>query len=91
MLKSPFSREAAALRSLLVEMRRGAGLTQRALASKLGREHSFVARVEQGERRLDVVEFLWVCRACGADPVMLIECLVRAGGAQKPSARRGRK
>ena len=48
-------------------MRQKAGLTQRELAAKLGREHSFVWRIESGERRLDVVEFFWVCQALGQD------------------------
>ena len=52
----------------LVDMRRKAGLTQRALAGRLSREQSFVWRIETGERRLDVVEFSWVCRAMGFDP-----------------------
>ena len=49
-------------------MRKAAGLTQRQLAKRLKREHSFVSRIELGERRLDVVEFYWVCRACDQDP-----------------------
>ncbi len=32
------------------------GLTQRDVAAKLGRPPSFVAKVESGERRLDVIE-----------------------------------
>ena len=47
----------------LVAMRTEAGLTQRDLAKRLNREHSFVWRVETGRRRLDVVEFYWLCRA----------------------------
>ena len=39
----------------IVEIRKEAGYTQRELAKKLGREHSFVARIEQGERRVDIV------------------------------------
>ena len=45
----------------LVAMRKKAGLTQRQLAKKLNREYSFVWRIETGERRLDLVEFYWVC------------------------------
>ena len=45
----------------LVAMREKAGLTQRQLAKKLNREYSFVWRIETGERRLDLVEFYWVC------------------------------
>ena len=48
-------------------MREQAGLTQRQLAEKLNREHSFVWRIEKGERRLDLVEFFWVCEALGQD------------------------
>ena len=91
MLKSVFSPQYAALRALLVDMRKAAGLTQRALALRLGREHSFVARIEQGERRLDVVEFLWVCEACGADPVEAIQDLARRRGARRSAAKRRRK
>ena len=42
-------------------------MTQRDLAQKMKREHSFVWRIEKGERRLDVLEFFWVCRALGQD------------------------
>ncbi len=67
MEKSTFSPLYDALRKRLVSMRKAAGLTQRQLAERLGRERSFVARVELGERRLDVVEFFWFCRACKQD------------------------
>ena len=45
-------------------MRKAAGLTQRQLATKMGREQSFVTRIEHGERRLDVVEFVTYAKAC---------------------------
>ena len=44
-------------------------MSQRQLAAKLGRERSFVGRIEVGDRRVDLVEFHWICRACGYDPV----------------------
>ena len=68
MQKSTFTPLYAVFRKRLVAMRKAAGLTQRELAKRLNREHSFVARIEQGERRVDVVEFYWLCRACGAPP-----------------------
>lgn len=61
----------------IVEMRNKAGFTQRDLAKKLGREHSFVARIEQGERRVDIVEFYLICRACKVSPEKVILDLVR--------------
>src|SRR5258708_1361103 len=69
MEKSTFTPLYERLRQRLVEMREKAGMTQRNLAQKLGRENSFVSRIELGERRLDVVEFFWVLRALGQDPV----------------------
>ena len=51
----------------LITMRTEAGFTQQQLADALEREQSFVWRIEHGERRLDVVEFFWVCEALGQD------------------------
>jgi hypothetical protein len=43
-------------------------LTQAEVAAKLGRYQSFVATVESGQRRIDVVEFLDFADAIGFDP-----------------------
>lgn len=40
----------------------------RELGKLLGKPHSYIQRVEDGERRLDVVEFVWYCRALDIDP-----------------------
>lgn len=71
MEKSTFTPLGVLLRERVAEIRSEAGLTQRDLADRLGREQSFVARIEIGERRVDVVEFFWICRACGVDPGQL--------------------
>ena len=34
----------------------------------LRKPHSYVYKVELGERRIDPVEFVQWCRACGVDP-----------------------
>lgn len=57
-----------ALIALLVEKRRQAGLTQAHVARKLKRYQSYVATVESGQRRIDVVEFLDFADAIGFDP-----------------------
>lgn len=63
-----------ALIGKLVEARKAAGLSQEALALKLGRHQQFVSRYEIGERRLDVVEFVDVARALGV-PLDIIQSL----------------
>jgi ribosome-binding protein aMBF1 (putative translation factor) len=57
-----------ALIDILVEAREQAGLTQRDLAARLRRPHSFIGRIEAGERRVDVIEFIEIARVMGFDP-----------------------
>jgi transcriptional regulator with XRE-family HTH domain len=57
------------LRSLILDARKGAGLSQAAVADKLGRPQSYVADIERNERRIDVIEFLALAEAIGFDPV----------------------
>jgi len=46
MQKSTFSPHYEIFKSKMVTMRKTAGLTQRELAKRLNREHSFVSRIE---------------------------------------------
>ncbi len=57
-------------------MRNDSGMTQRDLAAILGVSHSWVAKVEMGERRLDVVEFCWWCQAVGVKPAETAKAVV---------------
>ncbi len=43
-------------------------MTMRELGEKLGVIHSWVGKIEQGERRLDLVEYLRICTALEIDP-----------------------
>jgi len=51
--------------SLLVAERKRLGLSQDALAGRLGHHQQFVSRYETCQRRLDVVEFVEVANALG--------------------------
>jgi transcriptional regulator with XRE-family HTH domain len=74
--KSVHSSDQAALCGLMVAARKTAGLTQHALAVRLKKPQSFVAKYEGGERRIDVVEFVTIARALGADPLKLMAVFV---------------
>jgi transcriptional regulator with XRE-family HTH domain len=77
MEKSTHTREYAVLRSELRVARENAGLSQRDLAVRLKVPHSWVAKVESGERRIDVIELGWFIAACDADAFQLCEKLLR--------------
>ena len=58
-----------ALRDFIVEKREKAGLTQHEVSARLKRPQSFIASVETGQRRVDVVELLDLAKAIGFDPL----------------------
>ncbi len=69
MQKSLHSKDYERLRQWLREQRLRQGLTMRGLAEKLAVPHSFIGKVEQGERRLDVIEYLQYCNALDVPPL----------------------
>jgi transcriptional regulator with XRE-family HTH domain len=73
MPKSLFGREYRKFCALLFAERKAADLTQAEVAIKLRKPQSFVSKYEQGERRLDVVEFLHIARVIGFDPYALLK------------------
>ena len=56
----------------LREAREALGLSQTALALRLGRNQQWVSLMESGSRRLDVIEFAEVCLELDADPTALL-------------------
>jgi transcriptional regulator with XRE-family HTH domain len=88
MQKTLKSADYARLIDLLVAVRKSADVRQQALAKKLGRPQSFVAKYENGERRLDIIEFTAIARALGADPVKLFKDYVGGKGSPKPASKR---
>jgi len=66
-LNSP---EYVLLRKMLQRERRISGLDQEEVATALGRAQSFVSKYEQGERRLDVVDFIRLCEVLVTCPLL---------------------
>jgi transcriptional regulator with XRE-family HTH domain len=73
--KSLGSARHKALIGLLIQKREAAGMTQADLAARLGEYQSFVARLESGQRRIDVVEFVDLADALGFVPAKAISAL----------------
>ena len=57
---------------LFHRVRAEAGLSQEALAKKLGKPKSFVSKYESGARRLDLLELRDVCIAMGVSVVAFV-------------------
>lgn len=89
MKKSTHTPEYRAILAELVKARESAGISQRALATRLQVHPSWVAKVETGERRIDLLEFHWYVAACGGDSVHAFEQLARQFSS--PAAKRGAK
>lgn len=75
------------LQSLLVEARKASGLTQAELAEALGKPQSFVAKYENGERRIDVIEFVDITSALD---VPTADFLARIEPAEPKPSKRGK-
>lgn len=57
--------------------RKAAGIRQVDLAKKLKRSQTWIARIESGGRRVDVVEFLELAEAIGFNAPKLVEQLLK--------------
>lgn len=57
--------------AVLVEARQKSGLTQAQVADRIGKDQTLVSIIERGQRRVDVLEFVLLARAMGADPAEL--------------------
>lgn len=72
-MKSIRSLAHKALITALRDARKEAGLSQYEVARRLKRPQSFVSAYESGDRKIDVLEFLRIAKATGADPCALLK------------------
>ena len=68
MFKTLYSEEYQNLRLWLKDKRKASGLSMRDLGKKLDVPHSFVGKIENGDRRLDVIEYIQYCEALNISP-----------------------
>lgn len=61
----------------LQALRKKAGKTQRDVAKAMGALPSEIAKYEQGERRIDLVQFWLFCVACRTKPTRVAASLFR--------------
>nr|WP_315291939.1 helix-turn-helix transcriptional regulator [Serratia proteamaculans] len=80
-MTSVYSTEYQLVIKVLRDTRIEKGITQAKLAEALGRPQSFIAKVENGERKLDVVEFALIARLLSVDAGAVME---RIGGRVEP-------
>ncbi|CAQ86362.1 MULTISPECIES: helix-turn-helix domain-containing protein [Photorhabdus] len=74
---SIYSDEYQVVIKALREARIAKGVTQENLAQALDRPQSFIAKVENGERRLDIVEFVHIAHLLSLEPSVLIKRIPR--------------
>ncbi|AWL20123.1 XRE family transcriptional regulator [Acinetobacter nosocomialis] len=77
MTNSIYTTEMNALCDWLKKQRLTQKLTMRELSERLDKPHSYVQKVEQGERRLDVVEYVWYCEALDIDPYIGLDLVLK--------------
>ena len=71
-MKTIFTNEYEVLLRRLVSARKANGVTQLELARRLDKPQSFVSKYERRERRLDVFEFVVICRSLSVDACSII-------------------
>lgn len=96
-MKTIHSAEYKKLLAWLRGSRKAKGLTMRAAAQIMKLPHSWIGKVEIGERRLDIAEYVTFCRVLGVDPhkgLSLMESQMKAprkAAAAKAAARKRKK
>jgi transcriptional regulator with XRE-family HTH domain len=70
----------AKLVQLLIAERKRAGLRQVDVAKRLRQTQWWVAHIESGQRRIDVIEFLALAKAIGFDPFQALRRIARVKG-----------
>jgi ribosome-binding protein aMBF1 (putative translation factor) len=72
--KAPIINEKMA--TYLKNLRNDKNLTMRALADVIGTPHSFIGKIEQQGRRMDVGEFILYCQSMKKNPTVALQEII---------------
>lgn len=72
-MKSTHSDDYQRVITALASARKDRGVLQTKLASLLKKPQSFISKVENRERRIDVAEFVEICRFIGVSPIAILK------------------
>lgn len=75
MPKSVFTDAYKTFLDVLIQARKDADVTQAELAERLGKPQPWVSNIERGIRRVDVIEFIAICRALNVDSLLIFNTL----------------
>lgn len=75
--KSKLAGEIVLLGQALARAREHAGLKQGDVANRLGMPASYLSKIENGTRRLDVIELIQIAEAMDVDPAAIVRELQR--------------
>jgi transcriptional regulator with XRE-family HTH domain len=81
--KAKLADELIVLGRVLVAAREGQKLKQAEVASRLGLPASYLSKIENGTRRLDVIELVRIAEAMSIDPCVLVNRLQEELSAQR--------
>ena len=73
--KTKLAEELGILGKVLVRVRERAGLKQSDVAARLGVPASYLSKIENGTRRLDVIELIRIAEAMDIDPAKIVRTL----------------
>ena len=82
--KAKLANELRILGNVLARTRERAGMKQFDVAAKLNLPPSYLSKVENGTRRLDVIEFIQIANAMNLDPAEVLHELETALAATVP-------
>ena len=71
------SKQYTKFRNFLTKARKDKNLSQRELAERLSTIYSLIGKVETGDRRLDIFEFVKYCSALELNPHDVLDLIIK--------------